>query len=369
MFKNKLKLVWSLIMGISMSLSPMVAIYGQSYPDIENHWAKDQMENWAEKEWIKAYPDGTLKPDSPLSRIDFIVLVNRAFGFESKMNKAFEDVAPSEWYYEEIQKALGAGYITYTSGSNFRPMDPMTRAEAAVMYGKILNLQPNESVAKSFTDIGHTPQWAVGYIGAVVEKGYMSGYPGGAFRGDAPVKRAEAIVTLDKILKEKELAASKEKEEKKENVDLPKEPEKNLSLNYDKKDSTSDKAQEDGIMMEGYPVVKKVTMNEVEVGLQVKQKAKVHIMLVRYSEIDTLTIKKEDVINGYISDSKGNKREIKDIIKKDIEINPSDGTAIIGIAGLEDLVSYRVFVVPEDKYKKTGDLYQLEVKTKGLYDK
>ena len=108
--------------------------------DIGGHWAEDTIVKWEEEGYLSGYSDGTFRPNQPISRAAFVALANRAFGFSWSAEISFQDVPPSYWGYEEIQKGVAAGYVYGNSAGLFRPDDAVTRQEAAVMLARINHL-------------------------------------------------------------------------------------------------------------------------------------------------------------------------------------------------------------------------------------
>lgn len=49
------------------------------FNDIKNHWAKDTIEKWKDKGVISGYPDGTFKPDNPVTRAELAKILTLAF--------------------------------------------------------------------------------------------------------------------------------------------------------------------------------------------------------------------------------------------------------------------------------------------------
>jgi len=80
--------------------------------DIGGHWAEDTIAKWVEQGLISGYTDGTFRPDNSITRAEFMALVNRAFGFNKKAAIGFFDVSATDWFYDEIAKAVKAGYIS-----------------------------------------------------------------------------------------------------------------------------------------------------------------------------------------------------------------------------------------------------------------
>jgi len=91
--------------------------------DLNGHWAEKQIMGWMEKGFIKGYSDNTFKPNNTITRAEFLTIVNNVFGYKDKAQISFTDVKTSDWYYDEIAKAIAAGYIKgYADGTINRKM-------------------------------------------------------------------------------------------------------------------------------------------------------------------------------------------------------------------------------------------------------
>ncbi|MGI6643371.1 MAG: S-layer homology domain-containing protein [Bacillota bacterium] len=85
-----------------------------AFPDVAGHWAEKYINSAAAKGWVEGYEDGTFKPDQPITRAEFVTLVNRVL--ERKVHKdsilpearQFPDLPPNAWYYEAMQEAINS---------------------------------------------------------------------------------------------------------------------------------------------------------------------------------------------------------------------------------------------------------------------
>ena len=108
--------------------------------------------------------------------------------------KYFEDIA-GHFASDAILSAAGQGYMVGVSHTVFAPEEAMTRAQAASVCARILDLSDQES---PFSDTnGH---WAEGQIGAMAKSGLISGYPDGTFQPDAEITREELTVLLYRVI-------------------------------------------------------------------------------------------------------------------------------------------------------------------------
>ena len=186
-----------------------------SFSDITGHWAEKGIKAWTAHGLAGGYPDGTFRPDSSITRAEFLTLLNRAFGYtEMTVGQAIDpvpycDVTEIDWYAGEIAKAAGVGYLGGYPDSTIRPQNSITRQEVAVFFARILpvaiessevdNLYlNNDNVLKDFTDEVQIPEWSREAIAMAVSGGYMNGYPDGNFRSAKAITRAEAITVLER---------------------------------------------------------------------------------------------------------------------------------------------------------------------------
>src|SRR5665648_788507 len=168
--------------------------------DISGHWAEATIQSWVDNGLIKGYPDGTFKPDNNITRAEFISLVNRAFGYTETAPISFTDVDQNAWYVSAIAVAVNAGYISGYPDGTMRPDNPISREEAATIIMKINKLEANPSAANTFTDAASLT-WSKGAVGAVFAADLMIGYPDGSFGPQKLIKRGEATVALDRAMK------------------------------------------------------------------------------------------------------------------------------------------------------------------------
>ena len=194
--KRCMAMAAALTMSLAISSTALAAIPS----DIGGHWAQGTIIQWTSKGYISGYEDGTFKPDNSITRAEFVRLVNQSMGYTKTGNAYFSDVSSSYWGYNDIQKGVAAGYVRGDGNGKFRPNDPVSRQEAAVMISQICGLGQDFSAAAKYTDYRYIPSWAAGYVGAVSKAGIMSGYPDGDFKGDRYLSRAEAVIALDKAL-------------------------------------------------------------------------------------------------------------------------------------------------------------------------
>jgi hypothetical protein len=191
------KKLWSviLVLGLILLVWPAGAIAAPS--DIENHWAKANIEALHAKGIMNGDDQGLFRPNDPINRAEMATLINRAFGFSNDAGQAFVDVKPDDWFAKAVSIAATQGYLQGVGNNRIDPEAEVSREQAAVIIARIMNLTTNDSNS-SFKDNEQISGWAQGMVGAVTQKGYMVG--NGSFRPAAPLTRGEAASVIERIL-------------------------------------------------------------------------------------------------------------------------------------------------------------------------
>ncbi|MBB6673782.1 SwmB domain-containing protein [Cohnella nanjingensis] len=191
----------TLILSICMLFSAFASPIGAAAAsDTKGHWAEAPLNDWMQKGLLKGYDDGAVKPDEPITRAELMALVNRAFSFTKKADIRFKDLKASDWEYADVQLAVQAAYIQGYDDQTIRSGNQVTRQEAASIVSRLQKLEGNAEAADSLADSASFPIWSKDAIGAIVKSGIMRGYEDNRFRAERPITRAEAIVTLQRVI-------------------------------------------------------------------------------------------------------------------------------------------------------------------------
>ena len=152
------------------------------------------------KAYIFGYPNGTVRPNGSITRAEAAAMLARLLNIEaigSAAKPQFTDTE-SSWYNKAINAVVFRGIMKGYPDGRFRPNAPITRAEFTQMISTIDNKPYGVA---PFADVpGH---WAERAIGSEYQAKRITGYPDGLFRPDANITRAEAAVILNKIFERK----------------------------------------------------------------------------------------------------------------------------------------------------------------------
>lgn len=113
-----------------------------------------------------------------------------------------DQVSVEVFLVDEEETPLGAvvvntPYMVGFEDGTFRPENGITRAQLAVIYSKILNLNTELPIAQQYTDVDAS-HWAYKYIQATSITGIFSGYSDGSFRPNKEATIGELATTISK---------------------------------------------------------------------------------------------------------------------------------------------------------------------------
>ncbi|MEK3782495.1 RCC1 domain-containing protein [Paenibacillus sp. FSL R5-0810] len=172
------------------------------FTDIAGHWAESDIKRATAKWIVSGYPDFTFKPNNPVTRAEFTVMlagVRKLEGDGSVLTFTDHDQIGA-WAKQAVAQAVQAGIVVGYSDGSFRPNTRITRAEMAVMIARALQLELNANALPGFADDETIPGWAKGAVEAIRKLGIVDGRSDNRFVPNETATRAEATVMLLRLL-------------------------------------------------------------------------------------------------------------------------------------------------------------------------
>lgn len=144
------------------------------FSDCQNHWAISAIVKLAERNLIRGYPDQTFRPDAPVTRAEFAVLMCNCFPHASviKAPIQFKDVPSNHWANQAIKTAVSKGFLAGYPNQIFQPNQNIPRVQAIIALAahlKLLIPEPplipqnqtkNQFLKAYFDDTQDIPQYA-----------------------------------------------------------------------------------------------------------------------------------------------------------------------------------------------------------------
>ena len=118
----------------------------KTFSDVEDDaWYATAVNTMASLGMLGGYPDGTFRPDAPITRAEFAAIA-LAFAYDpASASCSYTDVSANAWYYTYVAQATTYGWIGGYPDGSFRPNNSITRAEVAVIVNNMLGRNADES--------------------------------------------------------------------------------------------------------------------------------------------------------------------------------------------------------------------------------
>lgn len=168
------------------------------------HWAYEAIKALTTKKIVSGNPDGTYKPEESVTREQFVKMIVLAFEIPlNAKNSKFTDIASDRWSAVFINTAVERGIVMGMPDGSFMAEQPVTRQDAAVMLlraCKNAGMAFNEK--KQPADFGEISPYALESVELLTAAGIISGYEDGSFKPIQSMTRAQAAQLIYGIIKE-----------------------------------------------------------------------------------------------------------------------------------------------------------------------
>ncbi|MCG9967262.1 S-layer homology domain-containing protein [Pelotomaculum terephthalicicum JT] len=184
---------------------------GTAFTDIQDSWAREDIEFLAARKLIHGKSDTTYEPGSEITRAEFAALLVRALGLPEGVlpEGRFQDVAAADWYAGSVAAAADEKIIMGCAGGFFRPGARITREEMAAMLARAARAAGKEETLSGggleqqlarFKDRQLISPWAAEDVAMAARAGIIEGLPGGDFSPGAYADRAQSAAVLRRFL-------------------------------------------------------------------------------------------------------------------------------------------------------------------------
>ncbi len=152
-----------------------------SFADIaSNYWAQDFIAELVRLDIISGFPDGTFRPNEPVTRAQFAAMIRKAFEKTKIRNVSIRDVSSRHWAYNAIEEACETGFLTVNSANNFNPKQNLSRLEVLLALTQGLNYSVNGSatnILQFYNDASAIPVNVRPLVAAATQRGIVVNYP------------------------------------------------------------------------------------------------------------------------------------------------------------------------------------------------
>ena len=162
---------------------------------------KDALNTTDHYQYLIGYPDGTFGPNKGMTRAEVATMFTRLLNERPvkwrHYNAGLTDIHAGDWYADTVGYAVQKGIVSGYPDGSFKPNQPITRAEFASIASRFDALTQGQDIA--FSDLAPS-HWGYNAIRSAASKGWISGYPDNTFRPEQAITRAEVTSVTNRML-------------------------------------------------------------------------------------------------------------------------------------------------------------------------
>jgi len=194
--------------AVAPLIAPAPSFAQSGFNDVSsNYWAAPFIKELAQRGVIAGFPDGSFRPDAPVTRSQYAAMIRKAFNKRQERQPInFVDVSSNYWAYSAIQEAYSTGFLSGYPGRVFRPTQNIPREQVLVSLANGLDYVASSNVQNTlgyYNDAYNISNYARSPIAAATEKQLVVNYPntkflspkGTATRADVAAYIYQALVS------------------------------------------------------------------------------------------------------------------------------------------------------------------------------
>ena len=201
MFVKRLRQIVSGLILCAMLMGGMTMSASAAFEDVPaGHWAEKEIQRCVEKGFFKGVSAESFGLGQPMTRSAAVVVLCRFFGWETPVptQPTYRDVPVNIWYAGAVQAAYDHGALT-SQWEDFRPADPVTREELAVMLVRALGYSTLAGLAQNLEIPLEDVTTNAGYITMAYDLGLLGGTSATTFSGEKFATREQVAVILMRL--------------------------------------------------------------------------------------------------------------------------------------------------------------------------
>ncbi|WP_299404097.1 S-layer homology domain-containing protein [Acaryochloris sp. IP29b_bin.148] len=208
MFSAPQRLIATACLSSVVVLAPVqvqFAVAQTQFTDIDTSWAQPFINTLAQKNIISGFPDGSFRPDQPVTRAQFAAIVRQAFNTSAtRPSRPFTDVQSGYWAAPAIDHAYSTEFLSGYADGTFQPDQNIPKVQALVAIASGLKIQPVGSVDSTllrYYDAAQIPNYAKPGVAAATQRNIAVNYPNvAAFNPNQQATRADIAAYIYQAL-------------------------------------------------------------------------------------------------------------------------------------------------------------------------
>ena len=183
-----------------MAFIPVSAM-AVEFDDTQDHWAEAAIDRWSDAGVVTGVGNNEFDPEGDLSRAQAASVFSKLLNLTDEADlSSFTDIPADAWYAGHIAKCVEAGIMAGVGNNQMDPEGTVTREMFFTMFAQAMGIEREDTMEKDFADEGQISDWAEGYINALVNRGFISGITDTTLVPGDDINRASVMALLNKAI-------------------------------------------------------------------------------------------------------------------------------------------------------------------------
>ncbi|MEB2300265.1 S-layer homology domain-containing protein [Lysinibacillus xylanilyticus] len=158
---------------VASAIVPVASAAEFKDADSISFWAKEAVQFLTDKGFIQGDEKGNFNPAGTLTRAEAAEILSKALDLKATGTEDFSDVNENDWFYNAVL-ATSPELFDGMGNGKFEPKAQLTREQAAKVIVQGYQLTGKADLSK-FSDASKASKWAVSYLETAVENGVING--------------------------------------------------------------------------------------------------------------------------------------------------------------------------------------------------
>lgn len=178
-----------------------VSAMAVEFDDAQGHWAEAAIDRWSDAGVVSGVGNNDFDPEGEMNRAQAAAVFSQLLQITDEADiSGFTDIPEDAWYAGHIAKCVGAGIMAGMSDTIMEPETTLSREMFFTMFAQAMGIEREETSDVKFNDSAEASSWAVGYINALANRGFISGMGDGSVEPLSDINRASVMALLNQAI-------------------------------------------------------------------------------------------------------------------------------------------------------------------------
>lgn len=183
-----------------LALIPVSAM-AVEFDDAQGHWAEEAIDRWSDAGVVSGVGNNDFDPEGEMDRAQAASVFSELLQLTDEADISnFTDIPDNAWYAGHIAKCVDAGIMAGMSDTTMEPETTLSREMFFTMFAQAMGIEREETSDVKFNDSAEASSWAVGYINALANRGFISGMGDGSVEPLSDINRASVMALLNQAI-------------------------------------------------------------------------------------------------------------------------------------------------------------------------